>query len=101
MESSKANKTSVVALIVSILPIFTLIPVLLQITLSDGVRLVWVVFNMICVLLGFVLSIIRIQRSERKGHMEKVPMWISSLWMLMVVGILAIALISNLPAAGA
>ena len=34
-------------------------------------------------------------------YMEKVPMWISSFWMLMVVGILAIALISNLPAAGA
>ena len=99
MKNEKANKTSVVALIVSILPAFTLIPVFLQITLSDGVRLVWVGFNMICVLLGFVLSIIGIRRSERKGHMEKVPMWISSFWMLMVIGILAIALISNLPSA--
>ena len=72
MENKKANKTSVVALIVSILPIFTLIPVFLQITLSDGVRLIWVGFNMICVLLGFVLSIIGIRRSERKGRMEKV-----------------------------
>lgn len=60
MENKKTNNTSVVALIVSILPIFTLIPVFLQITLSDGVRLVWVGFNMICVLLGFVLSIIGI-----------------------------------------
>ena len=99
MKNEKANKTSVIALILSILPAFTLIPVLLQITLSDGVRLVWVGFNMICVLLGFVLSIIGIRRSERKGHMEKVSMWISSFWMLMVIGILAIALISNLPSA--
>ena len=97
MENKKANKTSVVAHIVSILPIFTITPVFLQITLSDGVRLVWGGFNMICVLLGFVLSIIGIRRSERKGHMEKLTMWISSFWMLMVVGILAIALISNLP----
>ena len=100
MENKKANKTSIVALIVSILPIFTLIPVFLQITLPDGVRLVWVGCNMICVLLGFVLSIIGIRRSERKGHMEKVPMWINSFWMLMVIGILVIALISNLPTVG-
>ena len=97
MENKEVNKASIVAIIISILPILTLIPVFLQITLSDGVRLVWVGFNIICVLLGFIFSIIGIRRSERNGHIEKVPLWISSFWMLMVVGILAIALLSNLP----
>jgi hypothetical protein len=100
MESKKANPISIVALIISILPTFTLIPVLLQITLSDGVRLVWVGFNMICVILGFVLSIIGIRRSERKEYIQKIAMGISGFWMLMVIGILAIALISNMTILG-
>ena len=41
MENKKMKTLSMAALIVSILPLATLIPVFLKITLSDGVRTAW------------------------------------------------------------
>ena len=101
MENKKANQVSIVALITSILPVFTLIPVFLKMALPDGLRYTWAGFNMVCVLLGFVLSIIGIRQGKEKSHMNKIAMWISSFWLLMVIGILATVLISYLPAASA
>ena len=41
MENKNMKTLSMAALIVSILPVATLIPVFLKITLSDGVRTAW------------------------------------------------------------
>lgn len=41
MNQKKFQKLSVVALIISLLPLVTFIPVLLHITLTDGVRSAW------------------------------------------------------------
>lgn len=100
MGNKNVKQISTVALIISILPIFTLIPVFLDMSLPEGLRHTWAGFNMVCVFLGFVLSIIGIRRNKEKGYMKKVAMWISSFWMLMVTGVLLIALISNLPVVG-
>lgn len=52
MERKKMKTLSIAALIVSILPVATLIPVFLKITLSDGVRTAWEGANIVFVLLS-------------------------------------------------
>lgn len=67
---------SVVALITSILPVFTVIPVFLKMALPDGLRYTWTGFNMFCVLLRFILSIIGIRQSNENEHIRMIAMWI-------------------------
>lgn len=100
MENNKAKKISIVALITSILPLLTLIPVFLGITLPNYLRYSWTGFNMISVLLSFILSIIGVCCNKERWHIINITIWISSFWMLMVIGIITIALISNIPAVG-
>ena len=52
MENKKFKKLSVVAIIISVLPLTTFIPSLLNITLSDGLRSVWAGINILSVLVG-------------------------------------------------
>ena len=52
MENKKSQKLSVVALIISVLPLATFIPDLFHITLSDGVRSVWAGANILFVFAG-------------------------------------------------
>ena len=54
MENKKLKTLSMVALIVSILPLATLVPAFLKITLSDGVRTAWAGTNIAFVLLGLL-----------------------------------------------
>lgn len=50
MENKKSKKLSIAAVAISILPLATLIPSLLNITLSDGVRSLWAGVNIVSVL---------------------------------------------------
>ena len=50
--TKKLQKLSLAALIVSLLPLLTLVPVFLKITLPDGVRTVWSGCNIALVLSG-------------------------------------------------
>lgn len=52
--TKKLQKLSLAALTVSLLPLFTLVPVFLKATLPDGVRTVWAVCNIVLVLSGLV-----------------------------------------------
>lgn len=97
MENMKTIKASLIALIISIFPAATLIPVFLKITLPDVVRYVWVGINMGCILVGFVLSIVCTKSEKANHHVGKVALGISVFWLILVIGILLIALISNLP----
>ncbi|MCI9679746.1 MAG: hypothetical protein HFF77_12435 [Oscillospiraceae bacterium] len=45
--TKKLQKLSLAALLVSLLPLATLVPVFLKITLPDGVRTVWAVCNIV------------------------------------------------------
>ena len=66
MENNKAKKICIVALITSILPLLTLIPVFLGITLPNYLRYSWTEFNMISVLLSFILSIIGVRCNKER-----------------------------------
>ena len=52
MEKKKLQNISIAALIISVLPFATLIPVFLQIVLPDGLRTVWGGVNIACVIMG-------------------------------------------------
>lgn len=95
MENKKLKTLSMVALIVSILPLATLVPAFLKITLSDGVRTVWAGSNIAFVLLGLLLSVICVRNEESRSTVNIVSTAISALWLLMMVGIVVLALFIN------
>lgn len=64
MEKKKLQNISIIALIISMLPFATLIPVFLQIVLPDGLRTVWSGVNITCVIIGLCLSIICVKNNE-------------------------------------
>lgn len=97
METTKKfQKLSLAALIVSLLPLTTLIPVFLKITLPDGVRSVWAVCNIISALAGLLLSVICVKSEESRRIVNILSTIISVLLVLMMVGIVALALSMNI-----
>lgn len=64
MENKKRKTLSMAALIVSILPTATLVPVFLKITLPEGVNTVWAGINVASAVAGFVLSGICVRSDE-------------------------------------
>ena len=95
MENRKLKPLSVVALIVSVLPLATLIPSFLKITLSDGVRSMWAGANILFVVLGLVLSIICIRNKNSRSIVNVLSTAISVLWLLLMIGIVVLALFIN------
>lgn len=67
MENKKFKKLSIAAVAISVLPLATFIPSLLNITLSDGVRSVWAGVNIASVLVGFVLSVICVKNQNSRS----------------------------------
>lgn len=92
MENKKLQKLSVVALVISVLPLATFIPVLFQITLTDGVRSTWAGLNILSVFAGLILSIICVKSRDSRGVVNIVSTIISSFWMLLMCGMVALAL---------
>lgn len=95
MENKKLKPLSVAALVVSVLPLATLIPSLLKITLTDGVRSMWAGANVLFVVLGLVLSIICVRNKDSRSIINILSTAISSLWLLLMVGIVVLALFIN------
>lgn len=95
MENRKLKPLSVAALIVSVLPLATLIPSFLKITLSDGVRSMWAGANILFVVLGLVLSIICIRNKNSRSIINILSTAISALWLLLMIGIVVLALFIN------
>lgn len=85
-----------VALLVSIFPMAALIPSWLHINVSNGINSVWAGVNVICVLLGFILSIICIKDREKSSLISIISTIISSIWILLMAGIFVLAIIINL-----
>ena len=92
MENKKMRNLSMAALVISILPLATLVPTFLKITLSDGVRSIWAGANIVFVLAGVILSIICVRNRESRSAVNIISTVISVLWILMMVGIIVIAL---------
>lgn len=95
MENKKLKTLSIVALIASVMPTATLIPVFLKITLGDGVRTAWMGANIVLVLLGLLLSVICVKNRESRSIVNIISTAVSTLWLLMMIGIVVLALFIN------
>ena len=91
MKNKKFKKLSIAAVVISVLPLATFIPSLLNITLSDEVRSVWAGVNIVSVLVGFALSVVCVKNHDSRSAVNIIGMVISSLWILLICGILTLA----------
>lgn len=96
MQKKERKGLSVAALVLNALPLATLIPSICNIALSDRIRFVWASVNMICVVSGLLLSIICVCKSSSRSTISIISAVLSVLWLLMIAGILAVALFTNL-----
>ena len=96
MEIKKLKPLSRTTLIISILPLATLIPTFLKLSLPAGVRTVWAGANILFVLMGLILSIICVCKEESRSIVNIVALIISILGILMIVGIIGLALALNI-----
>ena len=94
-DTKKLQKLSLAALIVSLLPLATLVPVFLKVTLPDGVRSVWATVNIASALAGLLLSVICVKGEESRSIINIMSTVISTLLVLMILGIVALALFMN------
>ena len=92
MEKKKFQNISIAALIISVLPLATLIPVFLQIVLPDELRTVWGCVNIACVIMGLCLSIICVNNNESRSLINIISTIISILLLMLVIGIFILAL---------
>ena len=93
--TKKLQKVSLAALIVSLLPLLTLVPVFLNITLPDGVRTVWAVCNIVLALAGLLLSVVCVKSEESRSAVNIMSAVISVALVLMMLGIVSLALLLN------
>ena len=93
--TKKLQKLSLAALIVSLLPLATLVPVFLKITLPDGVRMVWAICNIVLALAGLLLSVICVKSEESRSAVNIMSTVISVALVLIMLGIVALALVLN------
>lgn len=94
MEVTKKLQTlSLAALIVSLLPLATLVPVFLKITLPDGVRTIWAACNIALTLSGLLLSVICVKSEESRSIVNIMSTIISVALVLMMLGIAVLALV--------
>lgn len=93
--TKKLQNLSLAALIVSLLPLATLVPVFLKITLPDGVRMVWAICNIVLALAGLLLSVICVKSEESRSAVNIMSTVISVALVLMMLGIVALALVLN------
>lgn len=92
MENKKRKTLSMAALIVSILPAATLVPVFLKITLPEGVNTVWAGINVASAVAGFVLSGICVRSDESRSPVNIASTLISAFWCLLMMGMVVLAL---------
>ena len=92
MEKKKLQSISIAALTVSILPLATLIPSFLHLSLADGIRTVWAGANIVFVLLGLILSVVCVRNRESRSVINIVSTAISAFWALLMVEIVALAM---------
>lgn len=95
MENKKMRILSKVSLFISVFPLVTFIPITLKITLPEGLSTAWAVVNIACVVLGLILSIAFVRRSESRSLINIVSTVISVFWGFLIVGIVVLALFMN------
>ncbi len=93
--TKKLQKLSLAALMISLLPLATLVPVFLKVTLPDGVRSVWAIVNIVSALVGLLLSVICVKSEESRSAVNITSTIVSVLLLLMMLGIVALALVMS------
>ncbi len=93
--TKKLQKLSLAALMISLLPLATLVPVFLKVTLPDGVRSVWAIVNIASALVGLLLSVICVKSEESRSAVNITSTIVSVLLLLMMLGIVALALVMS------
>ena len=93
--TKKLQKLGLAALIVSLLPLATLVPVFLKITLPDGVRMIWAICNIVLALTGLLFSVICVKSEESRSAVNIMSTVISVALVLMMLGVVALALVLN------
>ena len=93
--TKKLQKLSLAALTVSLLPLATLVPVFLKVTLPDGVRTVWAICNIVFALAGLLLSVICVKSEESRSLVNIMSTIISVILVLMMLGIIVLAWVLN------
>lgn len=91
--TKKLHKLSLAALVLSLLPLLTLVPVLLKLTLPDSIRRVWAICNIILALAGLLLSAACVKSEESRSIINILSTIISAALVLMILGIAALGLI--------
>ena len=69
MEKKKLKKLSIAALIVSVFPLTTLVPVFLKFTLPESVNSAWAGMNVACVVVGLILSIVCVKARKAAAQL--------------------------------
>ncbi len=92
MECKKMKTLSKVSLVISVLPLATLIPVFLKVTLPEGVSMVWAGVNIVCVVAGLILGVICVRSNESRSLVNIASTVISVFWCLLMAGIVALGL---------
>ena len=92
MENKKRKTLSMAALIVSIFPASTLVPVFLKITLPEGVNTVWAGVNVANAVAGFILSGICVRSDESRSPVNIASTLISAFWCLLMMGMVVLEL---------
>lgn len=92
MENKKLKTLSIVALIVSILPLATLVPVFLKITLPEGLNTVWAGVNVASAVAGLILSAICVRSDESRSPVNIASTVFSAFWCLLMMGMVVLAL---------
>ena len=92
MECKKLKTLSKISLVISVLPLATLIPVFLKLTLPEGISTAWAGVNIACVVAGLILSIICVRSNESRSLVNIASTAISVFWCLLMAGIVALGL---------
>ncbi len=92
MECKKMKTLSKVSLVLSILPLATLIPVFLKVTMPEGVSTAWAGVNIVSAAAGLILSIICVRSDESRSPVNIASTVISVFWCLLMAGIVVLAL---------
>ena len=93
MENKKLKTLSLVSLIISIIPVATLIPVFLKIALPEGVNTAWAGVNIASAVVGLLLSIICVRSEESRSPVNIASTIVSAFWCLLMIGMVALALL--------
>lgn len=91
MKDKKIATLSICALVFSLLPLATLIPTFLGVTLTNEIQTTWAGANIFFVLTGLILSIICMRHAKSRRILNILSTIISIFWLLLLTGIIALA----------